>query len=420
MDAIHTNDKYLTQLRIDALRLRSHVSDIVVMIFQGSTEGPTRKLPERFRFALRAVTATTDAESVLDALDRLVGPYINLLSMWPAELIEEEPSHVFGGIMYSKTVPAAYKEDRRVMMEKHGPSLLAHTAASDPAPFTFTDVMRRMQPTGSDRLVFDMLQEHGFRDGFYCPQGSWMVSFTSRHVLTETVLTRELRMTIDAAANLAVYRMKEVMANATILEAADLSPRELTALRHFAAGERPPAIAERMRLSENSVRTYLKRAQKKLNAKSQVHAAVLAVRQRPDLINNNCWVWPIAARRVGLLVLATKLASFGRYVVHEHFKLAGKSGVAPADVSQEGRSFCGYSSLRRSILVLGRDFTASSSTQSNVRQYGRPDQLTRDPEPITARAVPIKRCAHAEASCHRCGDNGRCPSTFQLLPINSR
>lgn len=237
-------------------------------------------MPERFEFAMRAVASTYEPDDVLKALDRAVGPNLKLLSIWPTELLEEDASQVFGGIMYSKTVPAAYKHDRRRMMEEYGPSVLAHTAANDAAPFTFTEVMQRLQPIGNDRLIFDMLQQHGFRDGFYCPQGSWMVAFTSSQVLTDTVLSRDARMTVDAAANLAIYRMKELMASETIRQAADLSPRELMAIRHLAAGDTAANIAAHMGLSETTVRTYISRAQKKLKAKSQVHAAVLAVRQR--------------------------------------------------------------------------------------------------------------------------------------------
>jgi DNA-binding CsgD family transcriptional regulator len=107
-----------------------------------------------------------------------------------------------------------------------------------------------------------------------------MVAFASAQVLTTPLLSQKERLRIDLAANLAVYRVKEVMAQRKIAGATELSPRELMALRHLAAGENAAGIAERMAVGENSVRTYLKRAQRKLNAKSQVHAAALAVRQR--------------------------------------------------------------------------------------------------------------------------------------------
>jgi DNA-binding CsgD family transcriptional regulator len=230
---------------------------------------------------MRAVASIKDTDGVVDALYSKVAPKLRLLAMWPTEQFDEwEAPQSLDTILYHRSVPATFRERLGRSIQVYGPSILAQMAFLDPAPFTFTEAMQRLQPSARDRWVFDLLQEHGVRDGFYCPQGSWMAVFTADRVLTETALTREDRVSIDVSANVAVYRLKEITARAQAAEAADLSPRELMALHHFAAGERPSAIAERMGLSENSVRTYLKRAQRKLRAKSPVHAAVLAVRQR--------------------------------------------------------------------------------------------------------------------------------------------
>jgi DNA-binding CsgD family transcriptional regulator len=230
---------------------------------------------------MRAITSTTKPDCILDALDNYVGSQLQLTAIWPRCHLDQWDASLFTeSVLYHQKVNADAREQLRVGMLKYGPSVLAVMAAGDPAPFTFTEAMQRLQPSGSDRWIFDLLLEHGLRDGLYCPHGSWMVAFASAQVLTTPLLSRKERLRIDLAANLAVYRVKEVMAHRKIADAAELSPRELTALRHLAAGENAASIAERMAVSENSVRTYLKRAQKKLNAKSQVHAAALAVRQR--------------------------------------------------------------------------------------------------------------------------------------------
>ena len=59
-----------------------------------------------------------------------------------------------------------------------------------------------------------------------------------------------------------------------------LSPRELTVLEHLSRGLRVPATAERMGLSEHTVRIYLRRAQRKLGAATPTQATVIAVRRK--------------------------------------------------------------------------------------------------------------------------------------------
>src|SRR5215472_4602270 len=53
---------------------------------------------------------------------------------------------------------------------------------------------------------------------------------------------------------------------------AGLTVRERSVLRHLSRGLDAAQVAERLELSENTVRTYLKRAQEKLGANSQLHA----------------------------------------------------------------------------------------------------------------------------------------------------
>ena len=59
-----------------------------------------------------------------------------------------------------------------------------------------------------------------------------------------------------------------------------LSPREAVVLRNLSHGEGAATIGSLLGLSETSVRTYLARAQKKLNAKSQPHAVAIAIGKR--------------------------------------------------------------------------------------------------------------------------------------------
>lgn len=228
-------------------------------------------------------TATPDA--VLDVLYNEVAaaaPKLRLMAAWPTSKFCEwgETPQSLDTILYHPWVPAALRERLRQSTQAYGPSLLAQMAVRDPPPFTFTEATQAVQPSARDRWVIDLLQEHGIRDGLYSPQGSWMVVFAADRVLTRAVLSRPDRVSIDIGANLAVYRLKEIMARAQAAEASTLSRREIAALRHLAGGETTASISARMGVTKNSVQTYLKRAQKKLNARSQLHAVAVALRKR--------------------------------------------------------------------------------------------------------------------------------------------
>ena len=74
-----------------------------------------------------------------------------------------------------------------------------------------------------------------------------------------------------AETEAAVYRLKEVMGRKNKFEAG-LTVRERSVLLHLSRGLDAAQVAERLELSENTVRTYPKRAQEKLGANSQLHA----------------------------------------------------------------------------------------------------------------------------------------------------
>jgi DNA-binding CsgD family transcriptional regulator len=100
--------------------------------------------------------------------------------------------------------------------------------------------------------------------------------------LHKAALNRETRITLDALAAMAIYRMKELVNRKQWLigRLPDLPPREVAVLRHISQGEDAGSTAEMMHLSETSVSTYLGPAQRKLKARSHAHAVALAVQQR--------------------------------------------------------------------------------------------------------------------------------------------
>jgi DNA-binding CsgD family transcriptional regulator len=232
---------------------------------------------------LHAIAAASDPDEVLEAMYTSITVNqhkLDVLAVWRFNRLVRPPTFE---IFYHPNVPQDFRDQHRASMTMHGPSLLSRIAATGPNPFTFSEAMQQMQPRGSDRWVFDFLEAHGYRDGLYCAHGTWMTVYGSRQILKRAAaLNDETRMVLDSIASNAIYRIKAIVtANRKLLPTAiDLSPREVTVLRHISEGEEIATIATRLNLTETSVRTYLLRAQKKLQAKNPVHAVALALQQR--------------------------------------------------------------------------------------------------------------------------------------------
>jgi DNA-binding NarL/FixJ family response regulator len=59
----------------------------------------------------------------------------------------------------------------------------------------------------------------------------------------------------------------------------DLSPREIEVLRHAAAGSSNKIIAERLGLTEQTVKGYMKSVFAKLGANDRTHAVMIAMKR---------------------------------------------------------------------------------------------------------------------------------------------
>ena len=247
---------------------------IVHFTAQRRTQAVPRSLPD----IIRAISAATNPADVLDALHKAVAPLrVGAVFCLRSAADVVRPTD----ILFHESVPSAARQAGYAIYAQYGLGQMTQLALLDPLPFTFSEATSSLQPTGRDRDIFDLMQKYGIRDGLYCPHGSWMVVLWSDRVLkNESALTREVRMTLNAAAGVAVYRLKEIMARRKLPEQPRLSPRELVVLRHLSHGEDAAVIGRSLGLSETSVRTYLARAQKKLKAKSQQHAVATAMRNR--------------------------------------------------------------------------------------------------------------------------------------------
>jgi DNA-binding CsgD family transcriptional regulator len=163
----------------------------------------------------------------------------------------------------------------------YGPSLLGRYAVSkNPPPFASVAAMRRLQPSGDDRWIFDLLRDHRVKDSLWCAYGPWLVVYLSDHPLTRGALPYATRIGLNAIGGMAVERLKELGLGAKEGAPPELSARQKTVLLHLADGLTVAEIAERLGLGEASIKTFVARAARKLGAKSQLHAVALALRQR--------------------------------------------------------------------------------------------------------------------------------------------
>jgi DNA-binding CsgD family transcriptional regulator len=222
----------------------------------------------------------TDADQVLETLDAVASPLIRVLAVAPLHLVKRD-EEAGEAIIFHPDVPAGYRADHKAEIKRQGRvSQIVPYAREHPAPFTLTEAMRRLQPTGRDRWIFDLLRDHGIRDGLYCTHWPWIVTYNSDHVLKGSEVSDEVRRALDIAAGMAVARLKEIIRPPEPAPAAELSPRELTVLLHLSDGLSVGEIADRLVLSETSVKTFVRRATKKLNASSQLHAVSLALKSQ--------------------------------------------------------------------------------------------------------------------------------------------
>ena len=223
----------------------------------------------------------TDAGQVLETLDAVASAAgVRLVGILPRHLVEPG-DNVVGKVLFHSGVSADFRSSLRAEHQRRGQhTVMMQHAHHSPPPFTFTEAMRRLQPTGDDRWIFDLHRDHGIRDGIHCTYWPWLVFYGSDHVLKPSEFTEEIRMAVNAAGSMAVSRLKEISASSTPAPHAPLSPREISVLLHLSDGRSIGEIADRLVLSETSVKTFVRRATKKLNASSQLHAVALAVRSR--------------------------------------------------------------------------------------------------------------------------------------------
>jgi len=148
------------------------------------------------------------------------------------------------------------------------------------APFTWTELLRMLDPVGIDRWPFELSLKYGMRDGYVCPVGGrWAVVFWSPRRL-DHAFTHQARGLLYMAASAAAVRLERVICNDAkrVGSRAYLTPREQSVLRHASLGETMQETAKALGLGEETVRSHFKKAQTKLGTRNRTHTVAEAMR----------------------------------------------------------------------------------------------------------------------------------------------
>jgi DNA-binding CsgD family transcriptional regulator len=149
------------------------------------------------------------------------------------------------------------------------------------APFTWSELLRLLEPIGIDRWPFELALKHGMRDGYLCPVGGrWLIGFWSPKILQDN-FTQEARGLAYLAASAAAMRLEKLVADDVkrVGARAALTPRELSVLRQASIGKTFQETAESLGLGEETVRTHFKKAQAKLGTRNRTQTVAEAMRQ---------------------------------------------------------------------------------------------------------------------------------------------
>ena len=183
-------------------------------------------------------------------------------------------------VFVHKQVPEGWWEEYITLAQQgYDPGLMM--ARMSLAPFTWTESLRLLEPIGIDRWPYDLALKYGMRDGLTCPVGArWVVAFWSRKELSK-VLIPPFRALLFTAASFAAMRLEKLTGSDAnrIGSRSRLTPRELAALRWVSLGKQINEVARLLELGEETVRSHLKKAQRKLGVHNRTHAVAEAMRQ---------------------------------------------------------------------------------------------------------------------------------------------
>jgi DNA-binding CsgD family transcriptional regulator len=255
----------------------------------GSHE-PARHAPAEKHLAARLNDFSSFAgnqatpNDVLNALQDAIAPslplHVLVAARFPRKFGDWNSIKLGTSLIVHKDAPQGWWRDySEYSQQAYDPGIMI--ARMSPAPFTWTEGRRLIEPIGADRWAWDLALKYGMRDGLTCPVGGrWVLAFWSRKVLTEA-LSGEARALIFMASCFAVMRIEQrLQADPDQFPSRpQLTAREQAVLQMAAAGRDIKAVAEALGLGAETIRTHFRKAKQKLNANNRTQAVAEAIRQ---------------------------------------------------------------------------------------------------------------------------------------------
>jgi DNA-binding CsgD family transcriptional regulator len=183
-------------------------------------------------------------------------------------------------IFIHSSVPRGWVNEWRAFVTNGYPIGLL-TARMCIAPFTWTELSRRLEPVGIDRWPFELALKYGMRDGFICPVGGrWVVAFWTAKPL-QASFDHQARGLLYMAASAAAVRLEKLCGEDVkrVGSRSHLTQRELSVLRQASIGASMSEIAKGFNLGEETVRSHFKKAQARLGTRNRTHTVAEAMRQ---------------------------------------------------------------------------------------------------------------------------------------------
>jgi DNA-binding CsgD family transcriptional regulator len=221
-------------------------------------------------------------DAVLNALHAVTESccQINVLAAVMFPLRCGDPISKGQNLFIHRAVPELWWEEFRELSRKY-PATGLTIAQAALAPFTISEIMRRLEPIGIERWSVELALKYGMRDGLTCPVGGrWAIAYWSRDVLNDT-FTAEARALLFMGASFAAIRLDRIVRPQLDRNGPTsvLTPRELSVLRLLSLGHQIRAVAELLELGEETIRTHMKKAQVKLGVQNRTQAVAQAIRR---------------------------------------------------------------------------------------------------------------------------------------------
>lgn len=247
--------------------------------------GPLRAIGGLYESVIDYANRVNDLKTPSDVLNGLhditktVALYVLGVARFPPKEEGWDSVQLGRSIFLQTGIPKVWWEDYQTLSRGRCHPLLS-AAQSGIAPSTWAEVKQMVAPIGSDRWADHLFAEYGMRDGLSCPVGGrWVVLLWSRNDLAK--MEQQTRNMIFAAASFSALRMEQLTRSyfARTEPPVRLTPREIAVLRLISTGARHREAAKALGIGEETVRSHVKSAQLKLDARNRAHAVAEALRR---------------------------------------------------------------------------------------------------------------------------------------------